>query len=93
VEADEWAASPGSRELCIAIEGTPREDTCALPTTRIAKANPNGIPAKSPGLRAASYPGKRDPTAVNPNGVAAFERGMEATTPLGLAPAAAVHPG
>jgi hypothetical protein len=32
------------------------------------KVNPKGIQAQSPGLRAASYPGKRHPSAVNPTG-------------------------
>src|ERR1035437_10027502 len=32
--------------------------------------NPNGIESSSPGLRAASYPGKMGPGEANPNGVA-----------------------
>ena len=37
---------------------------------RPGRANPKGIVSPSPGLRAASYPGKRCPGEANPNGVA-----------------------
>src|ERR1035437_3882492 len=74
-------------------ERVPSRAGLSLSTTRVEQANPNGILPQSPGLRAASYPGKRRPSAVNPNGVAAIERVTEAATPLGLAPFNAVHPG
>src|ERR1019366_274617 len=54
--------------------------------------NPEGIVSSSPGLRAASYPGKRESTAVNPNGVAATVPTRVAATPLGLAPSGPVNP-
>ena len=42
----------------------------SLPTSRVRnRANPEGIPQQSPGLRAASYPGSTGSRRTNPNGV------------------------
>src|SRR6266571_6444045 len=42
----------------------------SLPTCRVRnRANPEGIPQQSPGLRAASYPGSTGSRRTNPNGV------------------------
>src|SRR6266853_2217051 len=50
----------------------------SLPTSRVRnRANPEGIPQQSPGLRATSYPGSTESGRTNPNGVACVggERG------------------
>jgi hypothetical protein len=74
------------------------DDSCAashLTTRKFSAAGPNpeGIVSSSPGLRAASYPGKRWLATVNPNGVAAPRGGTMGATPLGLMPNFAANPG
>ena len=61
----------------------PKRERTVLNLSGIQRLNPKGILSLSPGLRGASYPGKKWVEATNPNGVAAL-RGKPVATPSGL---------
>jgi hypothetical protein len=59
----------------------------------VQPCNPKGIVPSSPGLRAASYPGKRQPQRSTPTGLWPWSEHAGDATPLWLMPNSAANPG